>query len=150
ILKSHTDPFGYCPEERFHQVFDSTVSALPDSAGIGAFVQTVAELMNVMRDSHSSLDYGGLLQYQLSRGGYIIPLRVHSDENGIRVEKDYAKKVPAGSRLLRINGHSADSLWQIAYRYSSIEGISYTGKRRVADALFPIIIGLHIPIGEKV
>lgn len=149
ILSSHTDPFGFCTRDSFFQAFEYAISSLPDSCVVGTFAQIVAQAMGVMRDSHSCLDYAALLDYQLDAGGFIIPVQVVSDERGVFIEKDRDKILPQGSQLLSINGHSADSLWKIAWNIACVEGDAVTGRRRVADALFPIITGLSIPLGAK-
>jgi hypothetical protein len=149
ILESHTDPYGFCTKEEFDATVERTLSELPDSANVAGFAVYVADILNVMRDSHTCLDYSELISYQLANGGNLLPVHLISSEEGVFVELDRDSILPKGSRLVSINGHNADSLWQIAYRYACIEGNAETGRRRVADVIFPVLLGLHVQLDRK-
>lgn len=149
ILSSHEDPFGFCSPEEFETAFDSACATLADSSSVSGFSLVIADFINVMRDSHSCLDYSALHEYVMHNEGYLLPVRIVSDESGIYVAQDRDQILPKGSKILSIDGYPVDSIWNIAYRYSCIEGNAIVGKRRVADAIFPIILGLHMPPEEK-
>jgi len=149
ILDSHTDPFAFTPKEQFYETVSATLAGLPDSATVAGFLPFVADVLNVLRDSHTCLDYGALLSYQFAKKGLLMPLRIISSEDGLFVRKDRTDVLPEGARLLSINGHSADSLWQLVSRYACIEGEAHLGRRRVTDAVFSIMTGFHVALNEK-
>ena len=149
IVQYHTNPFGFTPSDTFNLALRKAIASLPDSATASTFVPLVGDVINSLKDSHSSLDYTSLLNHQLEHGGYILPVRITSDSSGIYIRQDRDSILPAGARLLTLNGHSADSLWLQAWRLACVEGDASTGRRRAADAIFPIIAGLNLRPGPK-
>jgi hypothetical protein len=149
ITLSHPDPFGFVTPENFGRQVEKTLVSLPDSATYGQFAVHVADVLNALRDSHTCLDYTALLNHQLEHDGYFMPVQVITDNGHVHIRKDRDSILPAGARLLSLNGHSADSLWQLARRYACIEGDAELGRNRVADAIFPIVCGMHFTITPK-
>lgn len=150
IMDSHTDPFGFISREIFEAAFDSARKALPDSIGMLSFTREVAGLLSIMRDSHSSLNFYGLMSLHLRYGGRVPPFRVYSNEEGIWILEDKDRNLKPGWRLLSIAGHPADSLWREVNAFACIEGNAYVGNRRYTDAIFPLMAGMMIPPDEKV
>lgn len=150
ILDSHTDPFAFLSKSEFDSLVESTLDALPDSATIAMFIPYVADVINALKDSHSTVDYSALIGYIFANKGFIIPIRIISNEDGIYLVRDRDRTLPEGARLLTINGHSADSLWNIGYRFACIEGRAETGRRRVADAIYPIILAMYGQLEKKI
>lgn len=149
ILESHPDPYAFCGENEFEKSFAYTIHAIRDSMPLSSYIRKVAQFLNVMQDSHTSLDYGYLQDIQFNQEGYYLPLSVRKaegEEDGERkivVAGEWTHGIPKGSELISINNHSSEDVFKLALQYACIEGQSKIAQTSIAVALVPIVCGLE-------
>jgi hypothetical protein len=156
ILESHPDPFVFCTEKEFEDMFLACNLALEDEMNFRDFSLIVASFIGVLKDSHTAMDYNQLLQLQLDYEGYMLPLgleRVESDKDEkqfkIIVRSDWENEIAKGSELVSINGLSIEKIYQRALEYACIEGQATRARDAVATAILPMVAGLMHPYGAR-
>jgi len=142
ILETHQNPFTYCTEEEFEEAFNLADSALYDDIGIYRFASIAAQFMNVLRDSHTGIDYQYLIDGYLSEDGRIPGLDIITLNDGIYVVQDVENIVPVGSKLLKFNRVPIEEMSAAVYRVTLAEGNASIATTRLKDALFPGIAPL--------
>ncbi|MFM1998701.1 MAG: hypothetical protein RL204_648 [Bacteroidota bacterium] len=150
ILDSHPNPFAFCTKDEFNKEFTSAVEQIKTDMPLGEYVVIVSQVLNVLRDSHTGLDFYHIQKMQVNHGKGFIPLRMHSSNGEIFVELDRDKLIPNGSRILCIDNADVSKLYVEALKYANIEGNATTGQRRIADAVFPFVVGLYHPMPDSV
>ena len=146
---SHPNPYVFCGKDFFQQEFDRTRLSITDSTTLQQFALKVAELMAVLRDSHSSIDYSYLSQLLLKDHQHLLPFKIYSDSTGIFVERDRSKKLLPGLKIITIDHHHIDSLYSEVLKAASTEGDAVVGKHRIADAVFPTLVAMHSPLNKQ-
>jgi hypothetical protein len=149
ILKSHPSPFAFCGEDSFHQAFEEAASSIDSLMSIRDFSRVVAHLMEVMRDSHSTLEYGQIVELVFNDPkSYVIPFTVERKpaqsgfDNEFLVARDWEDVLPKGGKLLSINGMDVHDLYDIALSYSCTEGDAMEARYDLATTLLPNINAL--------
>lgn len=148
ILESHPDPYAFCGEAKFEAAYEKAVESVPENLTLADFAKIVAEFLNVMQDSHTSLDYGYLQEIQFNGNGYYLPLSLRKTEMdshkkpGIVVGGDWTQGIPKGSAIISINNIPIEDICDEAMSFACIEGNSVTAQRSIAVALVPIVCGL--------
>lgn len=150
IIDSHPNPFAFCTKDEFNKEFTSAVEQIKTDMPLGEYVVIVSQVLNVLRDSHTGLDFYHIQKMQVNHGKGFIPLRMHSSNGEIFVELDRDKLIPNGSRILCIDNADVSKLYIEALKYANIEGNATTGQRRIADAVFPFVVGLYHPMPDSV
>lgn len=156
ILESHPNPFVFCTQQEFDAMYLACNLALEDEMTVADFSLVVANLIGVLRDSHTAMDYNQLMTMQHTGDGYVLPLALErielEDEKkpfAIIVKYDWEDKLPKGSELLAINGLSVDKLYERSLEYACIEGSAVQAQNAVATAILPVVAGLMKPYGSK-
>lgn len=152
LLKSHPNPFEFCDEKYFNKVYEASTYALDERTSLAEFSLIVANLLNVLRDSHTAIDYNQLQELLLTGSGYYVPLRVEriSEERlRILVRSDWEGKIAPGSELLSVNGMSKEELFKRAMSYACIEGDADEAKKSIATSILMICAGLKKPYTAK-
>ena len=150
ILDSHPNPYAFCTKDEFNKEFTQAVEKIKADMTLGEYVVIVSQALNVLRDSHTGLDFYHIQKMQVNHGRGFIPLRMHSANGELYVELDRDKLIPNGSRVLCIDNVDASKLYTEAIKYANIEGNAVTGQRRIADAVFPFVVGLYHPMPDSV
>jgi hypothetical protein len=150
ILDSHPDPYLFCTKQEFNAAFGKAAESITNNTSYSDFILIVAEALQVIKDSHTSLDYGHLLKVQTENGRGIIPIKVHSIQGQIYTEIERDSIIPVGSKIHCIDNIEASLLYKEAMQYGSTEGNAITGQRRISDALFYSVIGLNRHFGDTV
>lgn len=150
IIDSHPNPYAFCTKDEFNKEFTSAVEQIKTDMPLGEYVVIVSQVLNVLRDSHTGLDFYHIQKMQVNHGKGFIPLRMHSSNGEIFVELDRDKLIPNGSRILCIDNADISKLYIEALKYANIEGNATTGQRRIADAVFPFVVGLYHPMPDSV
>jgi len=149
LLKSHPSPFEFCDERYFNKVFEASTYVIEERTTLAEYTVIVSNLLNTLRDSHTAIDYGQLLDLQFSRGGFYMPLGLElaQTSNGIKllVTQDWESKITPGSELLSINGIPADKLLKRANDYACVEGDADDARKQVAVSILTICAGLKVP-----
>jgi hypothetical protein len=143
ILDSHPNPYLFCTKQDFHAAFGKAAESITNETTYSEFIIIVAEALRVIKDSHTSLEYGHLLKVQTENGRGIIPIKVHSIQGQIYTEIERDSIIPVGSKIHCIDNIDAALLYKEAMQYGSTEGNAITGQRRISDALFYSVIGLN-------
>ena len=150
IIDSHPYPYAFCTKDEFNKEFTQAVENIKNDMTLGEYVVIVAQALNVLRDSHTGLDFYHIQKMQVNHGKGFIPIRMHSVNGELYVELDRDKLIPNGSRILCIDNVDAPKLYTEAIKYANIEGNAVTGQRRIADAVFPFVVGLYHPMPDSV
>ncbi len=150
ILESHPNPYAFCTKDEFNKEFTQAVEKIKADMTLGEYVVIVSQALNVLRDSHTGLDFYHIQKMQVNHGKGFIPIRMHSANGELYVELDRDKLIPNGSRVLCIDNVDASKLYTEAIKYANIEGNAVTGQRRIADAVFPFVVGLYHPMPDSV
>ena len=149
LLKSHPGPFEFCDESFFQKVYEASNYALEDRTSLAEFSLIVANLLNTLRDSHTAIDYGQLLDLQFSSGGYFMPLNLElaeaSGADRILIVNDWEEKITSGSELIAINEVGTEKLLKRALDYACIEGDAEDARKSVAVSILTICAGLKVP-----
>ncbi len=155
ILRSHPNPFAFCEESNFEKAFSDCRNSLKDKTSLREFMRSVTIFLNILHDSHTSLEYAQLQNLQLKNGGFFMPLSVKmvrsdsfADEFDLCVSGDWAKEIPKGSKIISINGMDVQQLYQESMDYACIEGNSTMAQASVAAALLPLVTGFNHPYGQ--
>jgi len=148
LLKSHPNPFEFCDEKYFNKVYEASTYAIDERTSLAEYSLIVANLLNTLRDSHTSIDYGQLQDLQLAYGGYFLPLgieRMNDSRLRLLIKRDWEQIITPGSELLAINGIDKDKLFKYAMSYACIEGDADEAKKAVATSILMICAGLKSP-----
>lgn len=148
IQESHPDPYAFCGKENFYLAEQRALSEIHDSLSLAEFTKVVSRFLNVMQDSHTSLDYGYLQDIQFNDNGYYLPLSVRkigggTDFDQIVVGGEWTQGLPKGSTIISINNIPIEDIYEEALNYACIEGNSTIAQSSVAVALIPIVCGLE-------
>ncbi len=153
LIKSHPGPFEFCDERYFQKVFDASNYAVEDRTSLAEFSLIVANLLNTLRDSHTAIDYGQLLDLQFSGGGYFMPLNLELTEasgtDRILIANDWEERISSGSELISINGVGTEKLLKRALDYACIEGDAEDARKSVAVSILTICAGLKVPYSSR-
>ncbi len=152
LLKSHPNPFEFCDEKYFNKVYEASIYAIEERTSLADYSLIVANLLNTLRDSHTAIDYGQLLNLQFLNGGYFLPLgleRLPDDRLRLLVRKDWQDKITPGSELIAVNGVGTDALFKHAMDYACIEGDANEAKKAVATSILMICAGLKNPFASE-
>jgi len=152
LLKSHPNPFEFCGEKNFNTAYETSVQAVQERMSLADYSQLVASVLNVLRDSHTAIDYGQLQQLQLLNGGYYLPLnleRVTDSRMRLLVKRDWENKITPGSELISVNGVGSSELFEQALHYACIEGDADEARSMVATSLVMICAGLNRPFQSE-
>ena len=148
LMKSHPGPFEFCDERYFQKVYEASNFAVEDRTSLAEFSLIVSNLLNTLRDSHTAIDYGQLLDLQFAAGGYYMPLSLElsqaSDSNRILIANDWEERISPGSELLAINGIAKEKLLKRAMDYACIEGDAEDARKNVAVSILTICAGLKV------
>ncbi len=142
ILRTHPNPFAFCSKTAFENAFEEGKKTIDSTFRISDFARLTGIIVNTMRDSHTSIDYAGLINQHFETKGLFLPLDVIWIDNKIYVENDYDSLITKGSQLIRINTFEAMDIYAKALDLATIEGNAEEGKYRIADALFSISLAL--------
>ncbi|MFN0032654.1 MAG: S41 family peptidase [Flavobacteriales bacterium] len=145
IVQSHPKPGGFADLLTLETAFAYASSAITESKTTIQFAEIVSALMLTMHDSHSGMDYAQLQQMCLDEDGFVLPFASFGNTGKIYVNYDWEEKIPRGSRLLNINGMSADSLLARAMQFACTEGNADDAQLAVAHALMPLVASLYTP-----
>ncbi|MFN5621470.1 MAG: S41 family peptidase [Flavobacteriales bacterium] len=148
LMQSHPDPFAFTAESYFNKVFEASGYAIDERTTLRDYSLIVANLLNTLRDSHTSIDYSQLQYLQMADGGYFLPLQVERVSNGRQrfyVKGDWENKITRGSELLSINSVSVESMFKHAMSYACIEGDATEAQNSVATSIMTICAGLKNP-----
>jgi hypothetical protein len=152
VLKSHPNPFEFCDEKYFNKVYEASTYAIEERTSLSEYSLIVANLLNTLRDSHTAIDYGQLLDLQFSGNGYFLPLaleRVSNERLQLLVKRDWEGKITPGSELLAVNGINSEVLFKQAMNYACIEGDADEAKKAVATSILMICGGLKHPYQKE-
>ena len=152
LLKSHPNPFEFCDEKYFNKVYEASTYAIEERTSLADYSLIVANLLNTLRDSHTAIDYGQLLDLQFLNAGYFLPLgleRVPGDRLRLLVRKDWQDKITPGSELIAVNGVGKDALFKHAMDYACIEGDADEARKAVATSILMICAGLKNPFQSE-
>ena len=146
VLETHQSPFTYTSEAEFNGIFDT--AALLSARGLNffEFARLVSQSLKVMKDSHSYLDYQGLLKPYNNAGGLYLPFTIYTIDNELYVVKDELNILKPSSRILSINGVDAERCATVINQYAVREGNSDTGELRIRDAIFNALLPTYVPI----
>lgn len=148
VIRSHPNPFQFCDEKYFNKVFEASTYAIDERMALRDYTLIVANLLNTLRDSHTSIDYGQLQYLQMADGGYFMPLsleKVQDSRPRFYVRSDWEGKIAPGSELLSINGKLVTDIYKHALSYACIEGDAVDAQSSVATSLMTICAGLKSP-----
>ena len=150
ILDSHPDPYLFCTKQEFNAAFGKAAESITNNTTYAQFILIVAEALQTLKDSHTSIDYGHLIKVQTEHGRGIVPIKIHSIQGQVFTEIERDSIIPVGSRIHCIDNVEATQLYKEAMQYGSTEGNAITGQRRISDALFYSVIGLTRQFGDTV
>ncbi len=150
ILDSHPNPYLFCSKQEFNAAFGKAAESITHNTTYAEFILIIAEAVRVIKDSHTSIDYGHLIKVQTENERGIIPIKVHSIQGQVFTEIERDSIIPVGSRIHCIDNVEATELYKEAMQYGSTEGNAITGHRRISDALFYSVIGLNRHFGDTV
>jgi hypothetical protein len=152
ILESHPDPFVFCTRKEFEDMYLACKMSLDDEMDYKGFSLVVANLLGVLRDSHTAIDYNQLMMLQFGDDGYVMPLSLERIEDeksdhqfSIIIKSDWGNKIEKGSKLLSINEIPVMKLYERALEYACIEGDAAQARDAVAVAILPVVTGLIKP-----
>lgn len=149
ILDCHPNPFAFCTKQEFNKAFTDAANAIGDSTTYAEFMRIVGEALLIMKDSHTTLHYGYLQDVQLENNRQLPSFNLFSDKGKYYIEKDKLKTLPRGSAVECIDNVPVEEVYKKTLLFSCIEGNAVTGQRRVADAIFPIVTGLILPLSDS-
>jgi hypothetical protein len=149
ILDCHPNPYAFCDKQEFNKAFTDAANSIHDSTTYKEFIRIVGKALLVMKDSHTTLNYGYLQDVQLENEGAIPGFSLFSDKGNYYIEKDKTGTLPKGSTVECIANIPVEDIYKQVLLFSCIEGNAITGQRRVADAIFPIVAGLIIPMRDS-
>lgn len=151
LIQSHPNPFAFSTESYFNKVYEASGYALDERTSLRDYSLIVANLLNTLRDSHTSIDYSQLQYLQMADGGYFLPLQIERVSNGRQrffVKGDWEDKITRGSELLAINGVSVDAVFKHALNFACIEGDATEAQHAVATSILTICAGLKKPYAK--
>ncbi|MFM7726022.1 MAG: S41 family peptidase, partial [Flavobacteriales bacterium] len=148
LLNSHPNPFEFCEQSYFNKVYEASTFALDERTTLSEFSLIVANLLNTLRDSHTTIDYGQLQSLQFMNGGFYLSLvleRLPDSTPRFLVKSDWQDKIVKGSELISVNDVDCAHLFKQAMNYACIEGDSEEAQKSVATAIMMICAGLKNP-----
>lgn len=148
ILETHVNPFTYTSKAEFEQAFNKANAMLNKPMSQFEFAAIVGQTIQVIGDSHSSLNLADLAGHYKAIGGKTMRFEVMKLADGVYIKDSKYEQLPRGARLQTINGHSVDSLYHVSMHYGMIEGQAVVGHERITDAIFPVTLGWMIPLKE--
>lgn len=150
IVDSHPNPYAFVSKEDFHKGFTQAVESIDSTTTLGEYTMIVANVLNMMKDSHTGIEYGHLQKMQTENGKGFVPVRLHSVNGALYVALDRDSILPVGSQIVCWDNIDASKLYVEATKYAAIEGSAVTGQRRIADAIFPFVVGLKHSMPDTV
>ena len=91
ILDSHPNPYAFCTKDEFNKEFTKAAENIKNDMALGEYVVIVSQALNVLRDSHTGLDFYHIQKMQVNHGKGFIPIRMHSANGELYVELDRDK-----------------------------------------------------------
>lgn len=150
ILETHQSPFTHLSEAEF----DSLYERLHFFAGQGmhyyAFCRELSLWMKSMKDSHSFVDYKGLVNYYAESGGRFAAFTVHSINDQLYIANDELKLLPEGAELISIAGIPEEQAREYVEGFAVIEGNSVRGSQRIRDAVFPVVFPSSVAFEDSI
>lgn len=139
IYNTHQDPFFYGDS----LLFEMKILALQDYFGAGGskheFLLKVGSLLQMLKDSHTYLNYQDLIVNLEKNGGRALPFKVRLLGDALYVRKDHMGLIPPGAKLISINGERFNSLVATVHSLSILEGNSSNGRLRISESIFPTL-----------
>lgn len=131
LLEVSVDPFQNTPRAQF----ESRLAAVHESAQTpmspAAFYLRIAPVFAALNDGHLSLNIVDLYTAFRERGGRAFPFNVRFDDDGnVYAADDMAPEVPRNSRIVSINGQTAQAFTRAVFTLISAQNL--TLKRRWA------------------
>lgn len=142
LREVHPNPWVYCDEAYFVTAFDSLHVHVRTGMSYQAFGMRVSELLFLLKDSHTLINYQSFLAPYRAGGKRFSAFSVHSNDSSVFIRKDALSLLPPGAQLIAVNGIDARYLHQQVSRFAVREGDSPVGVRRVSDALFTNFVAL--------
>ncbi|MEM7139027.1 MAG: S41 family peptidase [Myxococcota bacterium] len=112
LMAVHPDPHRSVAASELERQFAKAKASLPETVSPELLFQVLAPIAAAVRDSHTSL------APPRAEADLVLPLRVHGDE--IRLARAL-HPLPAASRVLRVDGHSAASVLGLVRSFASAE-----------------------------
>ncbi|MGB1032130.1 MAG: hypothetical protein ACPGWM_05930, partial [Flavobacteriales bacterium] len=114
------------------------------------FTSEVGQFLQVLRDSHTSLNLSALAGVYKENDGLFLNFSITStDEDHHYIKEDRFGKLPSGAELLKINEVPFDSVYKESFRMSLQEGNSREGFLAISDAISVPMAGVWMEILAK-
>lgn len=149
IDEIHPSPYTYCTREQLDTAFAMAERDVAEGNAFYGFAATIGRLLRTMRDSHSTLNFPALIGPYLREYGLLLDVSVMSIDGKVFVADDGLFKLPRGSELVSVNGHSAKEIHRQVGDFSIYEGHSITAFRSVNDVLFRRFCAVYAEIEKE-
>ncbi|MCF6407830.1 S41 family peptidase [Chitinophaga filiformis] len=132
----HPALYAYTSQTRMEQLFDSCYKELNDYTDDRQFYGVIKVMLSAVKDGHlSSSPSPGFARFIHTENRYL-PLMTYFKGDSIFIVNSIDNKIPAGSRLIRINSHPADAMRQKMYDYLMSDGYSTSKKALILNQIF--------------
>lgn len=149
VLQTQQNPYTYCTKEELQDAFDQALREVVDGLPMYDFALVCGEFLQVFKDSHTSVNFGGLGAYIESQNGRFLNIKTKSIDGKVYVTQDRDKRLHAGVELIKFNNKDVEECFQDLLKISVFEGNSTIGNIRIADALFPTLLEMLTPVLEQ-
>lgn len=141
LQETHPNLYLYCSETDFRNAYKKAVQAASTDKSTLQFSLIIADFLSILSDSHTNINPRDLLFMQ-GRKRLIYPMIFKQINNDFYFEKTLFSQFPTGTKVLKMNGLSADSLYNLTLRFSLAEGNSTVAKQEMASKMMGIVFNL--------
>lgn len=145
LTEVHPDIFSTCTQEDFFRAVNKAVDTLPDSVSVLELYRRAAPVVAMIGDGHTNLafPFNEVFTPELKRMPFWVD--VLSDKS-IRCRASLDSIIPAGAKILSINGNSAETIVDSMLPFVAGEREPFRLAR--VDSFFPGLRHLLYPSGE--
>jgi hypothetical protein len=141
LLKSklesiHPALYEFIPAEKLDQLFDSCYQQLNNDSDDRQFYGLVKVILSAVRDGHLSSTTAPAFASFIHTQHTYLPLLTYFRQDSIFITRSIGSDIPAGSLLLSVNSHPAESMREKLYGFMTGDGFSERRKDMVLNELF--------------
>lgn len=144
LEEDHPGLYRYSSKAEVAVAFDRAMRSIPENAGIFDFDRIVTGVLSVVRDGHTNAYLPNAARNYLSGPAPMLPLRVTLLRGAAYVLQSPGGIVPAGARLLAIDGVPTATIVATIASHLSGDGDIMSGKRARISANFALYYRLFV------
>jgi C-terminal processing protease CtpA/Prc len=148
LFDSHPNPGGYGNDQALIDAFAVAREKVKGGMNYSSFAELVQEILNVLNDSHTTVDIAGIREKVLRSDVRIMPVQFAFNGTELWVKKDVAGILPKGFRVHSINGLTPQEMFDITKGFSFTEGNASESRIQVETAFLSTVLLLKNQLSD--